>query len=84
MSFLPVCDASHRGIDRRCSDREDESLFMRYKLLGIDLDGTLLSPDGTITSDTRKAVAAAQAAGITVVPCTARTWQESRVLFDLP
>jgi Cof subfamily protein (haloacid dehalogenase superfamily) len=42
------------------------------RLAGIDLDGTLLRSDGTISGRTRAAIAAARAAGITVVIVTAR------------
>ncbi|MCI1749086.1 MAG: Cof-type HAD-IIB family hydrolase [Acidipropionibacterium sp.] len=41
-------------------------------LIATDLDGTLLSPRGTITDRTREAVAAAERAGVPVVPVTAR------------
>ena len=50
---------------------------MRYRLLGIDLDGTLLQPDHVVAQEERDAIAAAQAAGCLVVPCTGRSWQES-------
>ncbi|AZZ41396.1 HAD family phosphatase [Acidipropionibacterium jensenii] len=41
-------------------------------LIATDLDGTLLSPDGSISPRTRSAVAAAEKAGVPVVPVTAR------------
>lgn len=41
-------------------------------LIATDLDGTLLSPEGTISARTRAAIAAAEAAGVPVVPVTAR------------
>jgi HAD superfamily hydrolase (TIGR01484 family) len=45
---------------------------MRPKLVASDLDGTLVRSDGTLDDRTRRAIAAAEAAGATVVFCTAR------------
>ncbi|MBV9603743.1 MAG: HAD family phosphatase [Solirubrobacterales bacterium] len=45
---------------------------MQPKLVASDLDGTLVRSDGTIDDRTRRAIAAAEAAGATVVFCTAR------------
>src|ERR1700759_3720428 len=45
---------------------------MRPKLIASDLDGTLVCSDGTIDDRTRRAIAAVEAAGATVVFCTAR------------
>ena len=50
---------------------------MKYRILGLDLDGTLLQPDHTVAAPEREAIAAAQAAGCLVVPCTGRSWHES-------
>jgi len=55
---------------------------MRYRLIAIDLDGTLLSPDGTVSAANRAAIARAQDAGVTVVPCTGRAWHESHAAID--
>ncbi len=44
----------------------------RVRLVATDLDGTLLDPSGRVTSRTARAVEAARAAGIHVVPVTAR------------
>lgn len=56
-----------------------------YRLLAIDLDGTLLDPKGNISDANRIAVAQAQAAGIEVVPCTGRGWREARkAIAQLP
>lgn len=58
---------------------------MRYKLIGIDLDGTLLDPHGKPSEATLAAVQAAQEAGALVVPCTGRGWRESvQVLRPVP
>ncbi|WP_189088707.1 HAD family hydrolase [Deinococcus ruber] len=42
------------------------------RLIATDLDGTLLRSDGTVSERTRTALNAARAAGIVVVPVTAR------------
>src|ERR1700756_273806 len=46
----------------------------RIKMLVIDIDGTLLNPEGEITPFTRAAVQAAQQAGILVTLATARRY----------
>jgi Cof subfamily protein (haloacid dehalogenase superfamily) len=45
---------------------------MPPRLIASDLDGTLLRSDGTVDERTRQAIATAEAAGVTVVFCTAR------------
>ena len=52
----------------------------RVQVVATDLDGTLLSPAGTVSSRTAEAVAAARAAGIHVLPVTGRPPQS---LWDL-
>ncbi|MBS1699989.1 MAG: HAD hydrolase family protein, partial [Actinobacteria bacterium] len=44
----------------------------RVRLIATDLDGTLLDPSGRVTDRTRAALDAARAAGMVVVPVTAR------------
>ncbi len=48
---------------------------MRYRLLALDLDGTVLDPAGDLTDDVRDAVAAARASGLRVVLCTGRRFR---------
>jgi Cof subfamily protein (haloacid dehalogenase superfamily) len=50
---------------------------MKYRLIAIDLDGTLFSKHQEVSPANREAVAQAQAAGVVVVPCTGRSWRES-------
>ncbi len=58
---------------------------MRYRMICIDLDGTLLNSQGSISDSDLRAVEAAVHAGVRVVPCTGRAWCESRhVLRDFP
>jgi hydroxymethylpyrimidine pyrophosphatase-like HAD family hydrolase len=58
---------------------------MKYRLIALDLDGTLLRPDQTVGPADVAAIAEAQAAGVRVVPCTGRGWRESAgVLAAVP
>jgi Cof subfamily protein (haloacid dehalogenase superfamily) len=50
------------------------------RLVATDLDGTLLDPDGQVTARTARAVSAARAKGIHVVPVTGRPPQ---AMWDL-
>ena len=51
---------------------------MKYRAIGLDLDGTLLDRSGKIGPRTLQAVTAAVDAGVLIVPCTGRAWRESR------
>jgi Cof subfamily protein (haloacid dehalogenase superfamily) len=51
-------------------------------MLVIDIDGTLLNPDGDITDPTRVAVQAAQQAGVLVTLATARRYCNTRQVAD--
>ena len=42
---------------------------MTYKLLALDMDGTTLAPDTTMTAATKEAIGKALDAGVTVVFC---------------
>jgi Cof subfamily protein (haloacid dehalogenase superfamily) len=50
------------------------------RLAAIDLDGTLLRTDGTVSTCSRRALEAAQAAGIDIVLVTARSPRSVRVI----
>ena len=52
---------------------------MRYRMLALDLDGTLLDPHNRVSPASVAAVADAVEAGLLVVPCTGRGWRESVV-----
>ncbi|HVB72294.1 MAG TPA: Cof-type HAD-IIB family hydrolase [Ktedonobacteraceae bacterium] len=54
----------------------------RIKMLVIDIDGTLLNPEGEITSPTLAAVQAAQRAGIIVTLATARRYCNTKQIAD--
>lgn len=44
------------------------------RLFAFDLDGTLLTPDKTVTPRTQRALRELMARGVAVVPATGRTW----------
>ena len=52
--------------------------FDAYRMIVIDLDGTLLLPDGTVTARTGQAVRSAAAAGYRICFATGRSLTESR------
>src|SRR5271169_6062992 len=49
----------------------------RYQILALDVDGTLLDPDGTLRPTTAAAVARAAVAGIRPVLCTGRRYRRA-------
>ena len=51
---------------------------MKYRLLALDLDGTVLDPYGGLTDGVRRAVAAAVEHGLQVVVCTGRRFRPAR------
>lgn len=53
-----------------------------YKLIAIDLDGTLLSPTGEVTPRAKAAVHGCLSAGMLVVFATGRHWIESRTVLE--
>jgi len=54
----------------------------RYRMIAIDLDGTLLSPAGEVTARSKAAIHKALAAGYLVCFATGRHWTESRTVLD--
>ena len=58
---------------------------MAIRLAALDVDGTLLAPDNSITPATKEAICEAKAAGIEIVVCTGRAFVEVRdILRQLP
>jgi Cof subfamily protein (haloacid dehalogenase superfamily) len=55
---------------------------MNYRLLVVDIDGTLLGSEGGISAEDREALAAAQRAGVKVCLSTGRASQGCRWLVD--
>ncbi|MCL2301491.1 MAG: Cof-type HAD-IIB family hydrolase [Firmicutes bacterium] len=56
---------------------------MTYKLLAVDMDGTLLNEQSQISERTRKAVLAAMDRGVLFVPSTGRPMGGMRKILDL-
>ena len=54
----------------------------QYRMICIDLDGTLLCPRGTVTERVRNAIHRALRAGLLVVFATGRNWTESRTVLE--
>src|SRR4028118_412009 len=54
------------------------------RLIVTDLDGTFLSPDGSVSAQNAQAVAAAQSSGIPVLFATGRPVRWLDVIRDLP
>src|SRR4051812_32313240 len=54
----------------------------RYRILALDVDGTLLDPDGTLRPSTAQAVARAARAGIRPVLCTGRRYRRARPIAE--
>src|SRR5438445_8068000 len=55
---------------------------MAYRMIAIDLDGTLLTPGGTVSPRAKAAVHKALAAGLLVCFATGRNFTESRMVLD--
>lgn len=55
---------------------------MAFRMIAIDLDGTLLSPDGTVSSRNKAAIHRALEAGLLVCFATGRNWTESQTVLD--
>jgi 5-amino-6-(5-phospho-D-ribitylamino)uracil phosphatase len=53
-----------------------------YKMIAIDLDGTLLSPAGKVTERTKSAIHRCLSAGMLVCFATGRNWTESRTVLE--
>jgi HAD superfamily hydrolase (TIGR01484 family) len=49
----------------------------RFKLLALDLDGTLIGRDGVVAADVVEAIAEAEAAGVGICAATGRSYVES-------
>jgi Cof subfamily protein (haloacid dehalogenase superfamily) len=70
--------AMGEGIDPRRTNMTSG----RYRILALDVDGTLLDPDGTLRPRTAEAVARAARAGIRPVLCTGRRYRRARPVTE--
>jgi hydroxymethylpyrimidine pyrophosphatase-like HAD family hydrolase len=57
-------------------------MSLRYDMLVIDLDGTLLDSRGELPAANRAAIADAKAAGMEVIIATGRAWRECRPYLE--
>lgn len=57
--------------------------YGRFRILALDVDGTLLDPDGTLRPRTADAIRRAAAAGIRPVLCTGRRYRRARPIAEL-
>ena len=55
---------------------------MKYRLLALDLDGTVLRSDGAVAPATIQAIARARSAGLAVALCTGRGLKEAQQVID--
>ena len=55
---------------------------MPYRMIAIDLDGTLLLPDGSVPERAKVAIHGALGAGLLVCFATGRNWTESKAILD--
>lgn len=58
------------------------SASRKYSLIALDLDGTILLPDGSVTERVRSAVARTCEAGYRVCIATGRNFTESKAIVD--
>jgi Cof subfamily protein (haloacid dehalogenase superfamily) len=54
----------------------------KYRMIAIDLDGTLLSPEGKVTERAKAAVHQCLSAGLLVCFATGRNWTESKTVLE--
>ena len=54
-----------------------------YRLIALDVDGTLLNPQWRVTPETKAAITKAREQGVRVVLATGRSWQEAEHLVPL-
>jgi len=59
-----------------------QQISKSYKMIAIDLDGTLLSPEGKVTERTKSAIHQCLASGMLVCFATGRNWTESRTVLE--
>jgi 5-amino-6-(5-phospho-D-ribitylamino)uracil phosphatase len=70
-----------RKADRTATWSENRTT-VQYRILALDVDGTLLDLDGTLRPRTAEAVARAARAGIQPVLCTGRRYRRARPITE--
>jgi hydroxymethylpyrimidine pyrophosphatase-like HAD family hydrolase len=71
-----------RFMGDRIESRRPDGNAGRYRILALDVDGTLLDPGGTLRPRTAAAVARAARAGIRPVLCTGRRYRRARPVTE--
>lgn len=66
----------------KLSDMAENSDYQQIKLIAIDLDGTVLRDDKTISKRTLQAIQRAKTAGIPVIMVTARPPRSSKAIYE--
>ena len=61
----------------------DKGVFMSIRMIAIDLDGTLLHDDMTISAYSRSVIRRALAGGFKIVVATGRMWDSAKIKVDL-
>ena len=61
----------------------DKGVFMSIRMIAIDLDGTLLHDDMTISAYSRSVIRRALARGFKIVVATGRMWDSAKIKVDL-
>jgi Cof subfamily protein (haloacid dehalogenase superfamily) len=70
------------GTQSRQPEKVGSGRSARYRMIAIDMDGTLLSPTGVVTERTKSAVHRCLSAGLLVCFATGRNWTESQMVLE--
>ena len=68
--------------DARTAQLSTRDARVRYDLLAVDLDGTLLDSRGNVSAENAAAIARARGAGLAVAVCTGRSLVECRHVLE--
>src|SRR5437763_1107728 len=79
MAQSPLGDARTQSNPLKSSSTPGRA---RYRMIAMDIDGTLLSRAGAVTARTMTAVHRCLSAGLLVCCATWRNWTESRSVLD--
>ena len=59
---------------RSRKNRMNDKKTQRFRLLALDLDGTALRSDGSLSEDCKEALLSAHEAGLHIVVASGRSW----------
>jgi Cof subfamily protein (haloacid dehalogenase superfamily) len=74
--------ADGRSPSNQLQPHPQSKLRHRFRMIAIDMDGTLLSPKGTVTDRTKQAIHRALAKGTLICFATGRNWTESQMVLE--